>query len=109
MFDGFSTAFQRFHSHTSYIYCLLRFRFRDMVTSSVILLPLLLLSFVNSALRCCLSSFDLHEFLIYRSTGHRARRRAPCGDSERLSSSESVESQTEGSTDEEAPMAPHLR
>lgn len=73
-----------------------------MVTSTVILTPLLLLSFANSALRSCLRTFDLHEFLIYRSTGHRARRRAPCGDSDRDSSLSLDESQltTDASTDE---------
>lgn len=97
-----------------YFWVLTNRMFRDMVTSTLILTPLLLLSFVNSALRSCCRTFDLHEFLIYRSTGHRARRRVPgiCGDTDRESTTtmdESRLSSSEDATDEEAPMAPAVR
>ncbi|CAJ1455898.1 unnamed protein product, partial [Effrenium voratum] len=97
---------------TLYFWVLSNRMFRDMLTSTVILVPLLLLSFVNSLLRRCCRTFDAHEFLIYRSSGHRARRRSFCGDSDRdsrdssSSVSESRNTSDTSSTDEEAPMAP---
>ncbi|CAK9059956.1 unnamed protein product [Durusdinium trenchii] len=95
-----------------YFWILTNRMFRDMLTSSVILSPLLLLSLLNSGFRSCCQTLDLHEFLIYRSTGHRARRRACFGDSDRDTISNTDESQTtstDASTDEEAPMAPRMR
>ncbi|CAE7275989.1 FKS1 [Symbiodinium pilosum] len=95
-----------------YFWVLTNRMFRDMITSTVIIVPLLILSYFNSAFRRLCSSFDLHEFLIYRSTGHRARRRSSvCGDSEsEISEPTSAETGAEtSSSDEAAPLPVRAR
>eukprot|EP00931_Biecheleriopsis_adriatica_P013175 TRINITY_DN11451_c1_g1_i1.p1 TRINITY_DN11451_c1_g1~~TRINITY_DN11451_c1_g1_i1.p1 ORF type:complete len:1910 (-),score=325.40 TRINITY_DN11451_c1_g1_i1:23-5515(-) len=93
-----------------YLWVLANRMFRDMVTSVVIIAPLLLLGLLNSVSRMLCNSFDCHECLIYRSSGHRARRRradddTDCDDgfSDGLSIDE-VSSGDASSSDEEHPL-----
>lgn len=93
-----------------YFWVLTNRMFRDMITSTVILVPLLILSYFNSAVRRLCSSFDLHEFLIYRSTGHRARRRSSaCGGETDSEPSDEQTSAETSSSDEAAPLPVRAR